>query len=194
MKISRIILSLLAISFSTKTYATGATVSFSGGAAIPTLSSTMLIVLSLLLFLVAFRVSKQKNNAAGKILITLLGVSAIITMGHSVKVISDTYAGSSINISPVSPAVRIEAGQDLDFISPDNQDVFMTITVDEGSQCIFAASGDLCVPANLAGDLRFTGTINTVNPAGSACLIVCEDPDAVPPVVTRPAAKRVRTR
>jgi len=212
------ILSLLAISFTTKSYAVGASVSFSAVSAssIPTLSTTMLLVLSLLLLVVAFRVSKQKNNAAGKIFVTLLGVSAIVTMGHSVKLISDTNAGGvPVDITPSSPLFTIEAGETIDFVTPEDLAVSLSIKVDADSQCFFTALGDACVPANLippgvvidlAPDedserplsLPFTGILNTIIPADAACLIMCIDPNAEDEVdvdqLMRPAAKRARRR
>jgi len=171
----------------------------------------MLMVLSLLLVVVAFRASKQKNNKAGKIFVTLLGVSAIVTMGHSVKLISDTYAGIDIGITPTSPSIRIEAGQERDFVSPEDLAVSLTIVVDSGSQCVFGFASDNCVPANLLppgfvpgtpivelgeerNSLPFTGTLNTNMLANDICLIRCIDPNAEEDLVVefKPAARRTR--
>ncbi len=64
--------------------------------AIPTLSSTMLIVLSVLLVLVAFRVSKQKGS--GKLLVTLLGASVLMASTGGIKLVSDLEAGGATPI------------------------------------------------------------------------------------------------
>lgn len=59
--------------------------------AIPTLSSTMLIVLSLLLVAVAFRVSKNKESNSSKFLVAIIGAAALFT-GGGVKLVSDLKA------------------------------------------------------------------------------------------------------
>ncbi len=76
--------------------------------AIPTLSSTMLIVLSVLLMLVAFRVSKQKSS--GKFMVALLGASVVMASTGSVKLVSDLRAGNSV-------LVTMPEGQTVDIFS-----------------------------------------------------------------------------
>ena len=61
-------------------------------AAVPTLSGMMLFILSLLLFFVAFKVSKQKSANTGKFFITLIGVGALVSGMGGVKLISDVSA------------------------------------------------------------------------------------------------------
>jgi len=58
--------------------------------AVPTLSAYMLIILSLLLFAVAFRVSKKKG--AGKLFTLMLGASVLMASTGGVKLISDVQA------------------------------------------------------------------------------------------------------
>lgn len=67
-----------------------------GATAVPSLSGTMLIVLSLLLFIVAFRVSKQKNSRNKEFFVTLIGVFALSSSIGGVKIISDVKAGVSV--------------------------------------------------------------------------------------------------
>ncbi len=62
---------------------------------IPTLSGTMLIVLSLLLVAIAFRISqKNQSNTFMTMLIGVLGTSAILSASGGIKIISDVYADS----------------------------------------------------------------------------------------------------
>ncbi len=75
-----------------------------GGAptAIPTLSGSMLILLSLLLFIVALRISKQKNAKVNKFFITLLGVGILSIGGSGIKLISNAQAGVDLPITLLS--------------------------------------------------------------------------------------------
>ncbi|KAG1694708.1 hypothetical protein GQR58_006704 [Nymphon striatum] len=88
-----------------------------GATGIPTLSGTMLIVLSLLLFAVAFRVAK--NNGAGKMFVTLLGVSALFLGSGGIKLVSDAEAlmGVSLplplNLGPNTGQVDIFQGYNI---------------------------------------------------------------------------------
>lgn len=66
---------------------------------VPTLSGIMLIVMSLLLFVVGFRIAKQKNNKAGKFFMTLIGVTALATGFSGAKIISEVHAGGGIFLS-----------------------------------------------------------------------------------------------
>lgn len=94
----------------TMTYRIGAT-------GIPTLSGTMLIVLSLLLFAVAFRVARQKG--AGKMFATLIGITALSMGGGGIKLVSDAEAlmGVSLplplNLGPTTGEVDIFEGYNI---------------------------------------------------------------------------------
>jgi len=66
--------------------------------AVPTLSTSMLILMSVLLMIVALRVSK--NKASGKLFITLMGASVLIASGSGVKLISDLKAGVESVVDP----------------------------------------------------------------------------------------------
>ncbi|GAA0403867.1 hypothetical protein GCM10009133_10650 [Cocleimonas flava] len=61
-------------------------------AAVPTLSGIMLFILSLSLFFVAFKVSKQKSANTGKFFITLIGVGALVSGMGGVKLVTDAEA------------------------------------------------------------------------------------------------------
>jgi len=68
--------------------------------AVPTLSSYMLIILSVLLFIVAFRVSKQKG--AGKFFALILGASVLMASTGGVKLVTDLQASSFFTITPAA--------------------------------------------------------------------------------------------
>lgn len=88
------ILATLGLS-SSSVFATGATVTFFSAAnptSVPTLSGTMLVVLSLLLFVVALKISQQKGGRAGKFFVMLLGLGALISGSGGLKLFSDLQA------------------------------------------------------------------------------------------------------
>lgn len=75
------------------------TINFSipaGATPVPSLSATMLIVLSLLLFIVAYRVSKQKDSRNNEFFVTFIGLVALSSSIGGVKIISDVNAGVSV--------------------------------------------------------------------------------------------------
>jgi len=82
------------ISLSTCIYAGGPTITFTpinSATAVPTLSSYMIIILSLLLLVVALRISKQKG--VGKLFTFLLCGSILMASTGGSKLISDLQAG-----------------------------------------------------------------------------------------------------
>ena len=81
--------------------AAGGTVTFTlpGPASIPTLSGTMLILLSVLLCVVAFRTAKLKKSNINKLFITLLGTGVLVTASSGVKLVSDAHAGGGFPIN-----------------------------------------------------------------------------------------------
>lgn len=76
----------------TMTINTSAAAAGSSATGIPTLSGTMLVVLSLLLFAVATRVAKQKNNGINKMFITLIGVGSLTLVTGGFKIVSTADA------------------------------------------------------------------------------------------------------
>ncbi|GAA0420804.1 hypothetical protein GCM10009133_31540 [Cocleimonas flava] len=113
------------------------TYSIPGATAVPTLSGTMLIALSLLLFAVAFRVAKQKGS--GKMFITLIGVSALSIGGSGIKLVSDAKAlmGASLplNTGPTTGEVDLYSGYNI-FENTNSQTVTIkSITTDAGYSC-----------------------------------------------------------
>lgn len=60
--------------------------------AVPTLSGVMLVVLSLLLFAVAVRVTKQKKSGINKLFVTLLGVGSLSLITGGMQIVSKADA------------------------------------------------------------------------------------------------------
>ena len=131
-------------------FATGATVTFNlpGPASIPTLSGTMLILLSVLLCMVAYRTAKQKNTNSNKLFITVLGAGFLVSASSGVKLVSDAHAGGP----PLTPIVFATGSNTFsDTIPPPpmgsitaavygntvGSDLNFTITAGDGSLCRF---------------------------------------------------------
>ena len=179
--------------FSSSVWATGVTGSV-GATSVPSLSGSMLVILSLLLFAVAFRLTKQ-NKAVNKLFISLLGVGMIISAGSGFKLISDAQA-------VVGPVVNLSGG--IFGGSPDyaailqndtGQPVTITFTPEGGanpSNCFLEGNSSVAVkPAkSLAKQAKLaalsppcgastttffpTGDTYTVTiPAGQRCFIGC---------------------
>lgn len=99
-------------------------------AAIPTLSGTMLVVLSLLLFAIAMRVARQKNVKGGKLFLTLIGTGALISGIGGIKLVSDVVAGVTMpTIHPLTNALGDTAPIDLMSINKYNNDTGVTIEI-----------------------------------------------------------------
>ena len=79
----------------------------SSATGIPTLSGTMLVVLSLLLFAVATRVAKQKNNGINKMFVTLIGVGSLSLVTGGVKIVSTADAALHGNIPILLDSLEI---------------------------------------------------------------------------------------
>lgn len=127
-------LSLLVMPFSSVFAGTTGTITYitSPATAVPTLSGTMLIVLSLLLFAVAVRLAKQKN-AAGKMFVTFLGVTAFSLGTGGFKLVSDAEAVGwtviipmPLNTGPTSGEAPISPGSNT--FENNNPGTILTIT------------------------------------------------------------------
>lgn len=155
--------------FATSTaFATGATVTIS--TSVPTLSGTMLLVLSVLLFIVAFRVTKTKRENSAKLFMTLLGASALLSAGGGVKLIHEAQAGSAPTVQLVSgiKEYRAESGDNI-FENNSGQTIsIISIIEDADSTCTFfdGTSAELCDVA-----VPLTAPINM--PSGTFCALRC---------------------
>ncbi len=176
----------IAAFFTTPAFATGATVVISinnmTASPIPTLSGTMLIVLSLLLFTFAFRVARQKNNSASKFFIALLGITAITTGGGGIKLVTDAQAGTAaanVFMVPGTQSYRLLNDPEnpnsgfVGFLTNNSgqQITVRSITPDNTSTCRFVNNDDNpCFVAGLNIPLDSPVTF----PDTQSCLIFCQ--------------------
>ncbi len=100
------IFALFLISTSNVFAGTGITFGPVSPSAIPTLSTTMLIVLSVLLMVVAFRVAKNRESGSSKFMVAFIGSAILMTSG-GVKLVSD------LNANVTTARVTSSAGQTL---------------------------------------------------------------------------------
>lgn len=169
------LLSTLSISTA---HATGAVVTIASATPIPTLSGSMLIILSLLLFVVAFKAAKQKGNNAGKFFIGLIGTFALVVGGSGIKLVTDVQA-SGLDVplipgtltyrlinNPSDPnsgfygAIRNNSGQSIDVLS---------IVPDANSVCYFPGNGS----NPCSGNTIPLTTSPLMMPDGQSCTISC---------------------
>jgi len=167
-----------------------------GATSVPSLSGSMLVVLSLLLFAVAFRLTKQ-NKTVNKFFITLLGVGMVVSMGSGVKLISKAQANNGLEIIELSSsgtfggAPNTPGGDGYEAILQNNSGQAITITFtpnagDKPSACFLEAAA--VKPTNLAAASRSipdpcgNATSNWFNPGvttsvtiynGERCFIDC---------------------
>lgn len=87
------ILSVLANTAYASVPSTGS-VAYGPTTAVPSLTGNMLIVLSLLLLVVAFKMTRQKNS--NKLFVTLVSTAALLSATGGFKVISDVDAGGDV--------------------------------------------------------------------------------------------------
>ena len=113
--------------------------------AIPTLNGVMLLLLSLLLVVIAFRMTKQKNTHASKLFLTLLSVGVLSSGTVGVHLISKANANGGGNIPLTSSgSVAVAEGDNNYLNSLLSYAVSITaIDVDTGFTCTVASSGDL---------------------------------------------------
>lgn len=166
----------------TSAFAAGGTVTFTQGSptGIPTLSGYMLILLSVLLCVVAFRTAKQKKSNINKLFITLIGTGVLVTAGSGVKLVSDVQAGgytiSFTNSNTASYPISPNSIEDFD--NQTMQDLNFTITADTSpipSLCSFRlfVFGVTNVPPPFSiNALTHSGVL----PSGFALDVRCVDP------------------
>ena len=131
-----------------------------GATHVPTLSGTMLVLLSLVLFAVAFKYAKQKTGA-NKLFITLIGVTALSIGGGGFKLVSDASA-VLFSPKPLDATGIVPLKEGLNFFSNEMSGKTIKIT---SFDFVLAEQGTLsCGPDLLHGQEC------TVN-------LILEDPD-----------------
>ncbi len=153
---------------------------------IPTLSGTMMILLSLLLFIVAFRVSKQKGSKVNKLFISLLGVFALSSSIGGFKTISDAHAGVVGGQQAITLTLNSATTGTVDIFGPTTQyfdnafDVPVTIleiNIREGFSCNNPLIGDDFISAArpiIPGSPTCTASApGNVIPVDAQCQLSC---------------------
>lgn len=164
----------------------GGTITFtpvSTATSIPTLSGTMLIVLSLLLFVVAARISKQKVGGSGKFFSIALGFAVLVSITGGVKVISDSHASGSTPISLQaggSVVHDVGTGQ-YHFENVSSVPLNVLVEANELSQCaIVCEEADLQTLLTISSlATEFSITLTDRMEVGEFCTINCQLIDEV---------------
>ncbi len=136
---------------------------------VPTLSGIMLIVMSLLLFVVGFRVAKQKNSKAGKFFMTMIGVTALVTGFSGAKMISEVHAGLGGIFLSVAGGGSASIPPDVISIFNNNSGVTQKII-------------SIALPPNCNGTTEVISdfaecTVNLNIPNSDSCFIDCQNND-----------------
>ncbi len=137
----------------------------------------MLVVLSLLLFVVAIKIAKQKNNTVGKLFVTLVGVSAIAMGGSGIKLITEVNAGPP-GIALDMPVITLPGGFTGLLTNNNGQDVTIeSIIPDVTSNCSFGGIIGRPAIAAMPVDPCFGATIPLTAPItvmpGQSCFVNC---------------------
>ncbi|KAG1694709.1 hypothetical protein GQR58_006705 [Nymphon striatum] len=143
-------------------FAAGGTITFAipGPASIPTLSGTMLVILSLLLFVVALKVANQKHAKAGKFFIAVLGMTAIMSGTSGIKMISEVNAGGASITIPEGTSMytqRLDPNIPYEFNNRDYEIISVTVVPDADSTCgLFGgANGPSCTDVGTLAENEF---------------------------------------
>ncbi|MEE9326739.1 MAG: midcut-by-XrtH protein [Cocleimonas sp.] len=134
---------------------------------VPTLSGIMLIVMSLLLFVVGFRIAKQKNSKAGKLFMTLISVTALATGFSGAKIISEVHAGLGGIFLSISGGGSVMIPPNVISVFNNNSGVTQkVISITLPPNCNGTAGGI----ADLA-----ECTVNLNLPNSNSCFVDCEN-------------------
>ena len=137
---------------------------------IPTLSGTMLILLSLLLFVVALRTASQKKHNINKLFVALLGTGFLVTAGSGAKLVADANAGIA------TPGIDFGGSNAIDYPIPEDSSIILS---NDGSQTIsftiVAKNGSVCY-FSIDQGMDSNPTVNQDGslPNGSIINITCE--------------------
>ena len=123
---------------SSSVFAAGGTVTFTAAnpTAVPTLSGWMLIVLSLLLFSVAVKVSRQKGSSnAGKFFLLLLGVGVLSSGTGGVKLITEVNAGGATLVTINTP-FTILGNSSRSFLNDTDESLNFNLVADDDPESL----------------------------------------------------------
>lgn len=141
---------------------------------IPTLSGTMLFVLSLLLVAVSFRIAKQKNSGTKHFVIALLGVGALISAGGGMKLMSDAHALSTHTMTATGGSLPIVNNDLNTYNNPGNP---QRIT----GKTLPPANGTICPDTNPPGSGLVQCVVNMIVATGGSCSINCVSMTTIDP-------------
>jgi len=136
----------------------------------------MLIILSLLLFVVAARITNQKRPNGGRFLIALLGVTALAFGGGGVKLISDSYAGttSSFPIDETTPTDTLIGNSSRLYENVTLGPLNVSLEAGVGSKCLLICDDNPLVGYN-GGSLTPTEESSSTVNAEGFCTATCGD-------------------
>ncbi len=140
--------------------------------AVPSLSGTMLIVLSLLLFVVAFRIANQKNAKAGKFFLMVLGVGALSSGISGMKLVSDVNAGGQETITLNTNSSATTGSVDLlDTTGPNGASSFF-INYFDNPYSVPATITAINTPGNfLCSNTQMMGSARPIEPMAPTCQV-----------------------
>lgn len=136
---SKTVFGFLTVLFTTNSFAGGGTVTF-GANAVPTLSGTMLVILSLLLLVVAIKIARRNDNTYNKFLVGAIGVSALLGATSDVKVLSDVQAGGAVITVSGASSHTVPDGSNATFQNTGTSPLNFSIVADtstSGNECGF---------------------------------------------------------
>jgi len=128
--------------------------------AIPTLSGSMLVVLSLFLVFIAYKVLKQRTQHNAALWLALIGISVILSATSSFRIVDSADASPGTPIVPNTPLV----------LDPNNFNIYWNNTPDPLR--VISITLDACVPP-VTPSLCAVGTIVLPN---ETCEVNCGPP------------------
>ncbi len=141
------VIAFLTIANASSVFAATATVNFTmpSATSVPSLSGFMLVVLSLLLFIVAFKISQQKNKNANTFFTVLIGAGILVSMGSGVKLVSDANAGGPVPTNIPDPTANfgpftVAGNSSEQFTNSGTNDLNFSITVGDNSTCTYGSA------------------------------------------------------
>ena len=185
----------IAVLINSSAFATGANGSI-GGVSVPTLSGSMLIILSLLLFAIAFRLTRQ-NTRVNKLFVSILGVGMLVSAGSGIKLVSSVDAAPTnilLSTGDFGPGLDIpgnpNSGYYRGYTNDTGHPVVVSFTAHAGSACYMDQYNPPAKPANKptklalapapCGNLASSGPfdsaapVQVIIPAGQSCILSCD--------------------